>query len=160
MLGSFALCAAAQAHAQSFDAANGVLELATLVEKVVAAPQADGTTKPGLEPAEYTAPGDEIVFTVTFTNVSVRAADHVRITNPIPGEMRYLPSSASGPGSEVLYSADGGLTFGTPKELTVTADDGSRRAADASDYTHIRWILRAPLDAGAKGFVRFRAVVR
>jgi len=36
----------------------------------------------------------------------------------------------------------------------------ARRTADASDYTHIRWVLKAPLDAGAKGFARFSAVVR
>jgi hypothetical protein len=28
------------------------------------------------------------------------------------------------------------------------------------DYTHIRWILRAPLEAGARGFTRFGAIVR
>ncbi len=58
----------------------------------------------------------------------------------------------------MLFSVDGGRTYGAPKELTVKAADGSQRTADAADYTHIRWVLKAPLDAGAKGFARFRAV--
>jgi hypothetical protein len=60
----------------------------------------------------------------------------------------------------VLFSVDGGRTFGQPNELTVPAADGSRRAAAAEDYTHIRWRLKTPLPAGATGFARFRAVAR
>ena len=158
---ALALCALASASAQQGgDPAQGNLELTTVVEKVVEVKQGDGATKTALVPVDVALPGDEVVYTVSFKNVSKQAADNIRITNPIPSEMRYLASSAFGPGSEVLYSVDGGLTYGAPKELMVKADDGSRRMADASDYTHIRWVLKAPLDAGAKGFARFRAVVR
>ncbi len=150
-------CASAQ---QESDPTRGNLELATVVEKVVEVKQQDGASKTELVPVDVALPGDEVVYTVSFKNVSKQAADNIRITNPIPSEMRYLPNSAFGPGSEVLYSVDGGLTYGSPKELTVAADSGGRRTADASDYTHIRWVLKAPLDAGAKGFARFRAVVR
>jgi uncharacterized repeat protein (TIGR01451 family) len=157
---ALALSAAAGAQAQPSDPAQGNLELSTLVEKVVEVTQGDGATKTELVPVEVALPGDEVVYTVTFSNVSKQPADNIRITNPIPSEMRYLANTAFGPGSNVLYSVDGGLTYGAPKELTVMADDGSQRAADASDYTHIRWVLDAPLDSGAKGFARFRAVVR
>jgi len=159
---ALALCAlaSASAFAQSGDAARGNLELSTIVEKVVETKEGDGATKTQLLAVDVALPGDEVVYTVSFKNVSKQAADNIRITNPIPSEMRYLANSAFGPGSEVLYSVDGGQTYGVPKELTVKADDGSRRAADASDYTHIRWVLKAPLDSGAKGFARFRAVVR
>lgn len=160
---TFALGALASASAsaqQSGDGADSPLELTTLIEKVVEVERTDGGAKTQLVPIDVGLPGDEVVYTVTFKNVSKQAADNIRISNPVPSEMRYLANSAFGPGSEVLYSVDGGLTYGAPKELTVAADDGARRAADASDYTHIRWILKAPLDAGAKGVARFRAVVR
>jgi uncharacterized repeat protein (TIGR01451 family) len=157
---ALALCAAAGAQAEIGDPAQGNLALSTVVEKVVEVTQPDGATRTELVPVDVALPGDEVVYTVSFANVSKQAADNIRITNPIPSEMRYLANTAFGPGSEVLYSVDGGLTYGAPKELTIEADDGSRRAADASDYTHIRWVLKAPLDAGAKGFARFRAVVR
>jgi uncharacterized repeat protein (TIGR01451 family) len=163
---ALALCGLASAAAQQTtdgaggNAAGGNLELTTVVEKVVEVKQGDAASKTELVPVDVALPGDEVVYTVSFKNVSPQAADNIKITNPIPRAMRYLANSAFGPGSDVLYSVDGGLTYGSPKELTVKADDGSRRAADASDYTHIRWLLKAPLDAGAKGFARFRAVVR
>lgn len=111
-------------------------------------------------PAGAPSPGDELVLTVTFANVSAHSLDGVRITQPIPPNMRYVDGSAIGPGSEVLYSVDGGLTYGQPNELKVAAADGARRAATADDYTHVRWLLKAPLEAGARGFARFRAIAR
>ena len=157
---ALALCAVASVQAQLGDPAQDNLELSTVVEKVVEVKQADGATKTDLVPVDVALPGDELIYTVRFTNVSKQVADNIRITNPIPGEMRYLANTAFGPGSDVLYSVDGGRTYGAPKELTVKADDGSQRTADAGEYTHVRWVLKAPLDAGAKGFARFRAVVR
>jgi uncharacterized repeat protein (TIGR01451 family) len=147
-------------HAQAGEPTRGTLALTTVIEKIVAVDGPDGAAKTALVPVDVAQPGDEVVYTVTFENVTKQAADSIRITSPIPSEMRYLPNTAAGPGSSALFSVDGGRTYGTPKELTVLAGDGSRRAADASDYTHIRWLLKAPLDAGAKGFARFRAVVR
>jgi len=160
--GALALLAfASAATAQQKDAApRGNLELTTVVEKIVEVKQQDGATKTELVPVDVALPGDEVVYTVTFKNVSKQAADDIRITNPIPSAMRYLEDSAFGPGSEVLYSVDGGRTYGKPSELIVAADDGTKHVAAAADYTHIRWILKSPLDAGAKGFARFRAVVR
>jgi hypothetical protein len=73
--------------------------------------------------------------------------------------LRYVAQTASGPGSDVLFSVDNGRSFGRPEELSLALPDGVR-GADAADYTHIRWILRAPLDAGALGVVRFIAVPR
>jgi hypothetical protein len=60
----------------------------------------------------------------------------------------------------VLYSVDGGATYGQPNELGIVTAEGLRRAATAADYTHVRWLIKAPLAAGARAFVRFRATVR
>ncbi len=140
--------------------AQGTLDLTTVVEKIVEIQAPDGSTKQELVPAAAAVPGDEVVYTVTFKNVGKQTADNIRITNPIPPEMQYVPDTAFGPGSEVLYSIDGGRTYGRAGELFVTAADGARRPAGPADYTHIRWILKSPLDAGAQGFARFRAMVR
>ena len=139
--------------------AKSGLELHAAIEKYVAGAAVDGEAQHELRPLAAPAPGDEVVYTVTFVNVSDRTADNIRISNPIPPEMRYVADTAVAPGSEALYSVDGGRTYGLPSELFVSADGVSRRA-DTADYTHIRWLLRAPLDPGAKGFARFRAVVR
>jgi uncharacterized repeat protein (TIGR01451 family) len=161
-LGALLLCELAHVALAQPKAAqtHGNLELTTIVEKIVVTQQKDGAAKTELVPIDVAQPGDEVVYTVTFKNVSGQPADDVRITNPIPPELRYVASSAFGPGSEVLYSVDGGRTYGKSGELTVAAADGSRRSASPDDYTHIRWVLKAPLDAGAKGFARFRAVAR
>ena len=139
---------------------GGDLELETVVEKILEVTAADGQAQTTLVPVATTVRGDEIVYTVIFTNVSEQMVDSIRITNPIPAELRYLADTAFGPGCEILYSVDAGRTYGLPAELFVAAEDGSQRPAEAGDYTHIRWVLKAPLDAGAKGFARFRAVVR
>ena len=126
------------------------LELTTTVEQLTEVASGDGSTAQRLVPFAAAAPGAVVVYTVAFENVSSRTLENVRITNPIPAEMTYVASSAAGPGSRVLFSIDGGRTFGAPAELGAPADT----------YTHIRWLLPAPLDAGARGFVRFRAVIK
>jgi uncharacterized repeat protein (TIGR01451 family) len=103
---------------------------------------------------------DELIVTVRFTNEGSDVVDSIRITSPVPADVKYVPGSASGPGSEVLFSVDDGRSFGRPDELTFVAPDGAVRGADAAEYTHVRWVLRAPLDAGATGIARFRAVAR
>jgi uncharacterized repeat protein (TIGR01451 family) len=132
------------------------------VEKILAAGSADkaDATRARLVPADKLAPGDELVLTVTFLNTTQHALDGVRITQPIPPTMRYVEGSGVGPGSQVLYSVDGGQTYGLPNELGVVAPDGARRVATAGDYTHVRWLIKAPLAPGARAFVRFRANVR
>jgi hypothetical protein len=102
----------------------------------------------------------ELIVSVRFTNAAEQVLDSIRITSPVPPDLRYVAESASGPGSDVLFSVDHGLTFGLPQELTLAAPDGGVRSAAAADYTHVRWILRSPLDAGATGIARFRAVPR
>jgi len=103
---------------------------------------------------------DELIVSVRFTNTTEQVLDSIRITSPLPPDLRYVAQSASGPGSDVLFSVDDGSSFGLPEELTLPTPDGGVRGADAADYTHVRWILRAPLDAGATGIARFRAVPR
>jgi uncharacterized repeat protein (TIGR01451 family) len=141
--------------------ARAELELATRVEKIVTTGDAEKSgARTRLVPADSVSPGDELVVTVTFLNTTQHALDGIRITQPIPPSMRYVAGSGVGPGSEVLYSVDGGATFGLPSELGVGAADGARRAATADDYTDVRWLVKAPLAAGARAFVRFRASVR
>ena len=41
--------------------------------------------------------------------------DSIRITSPVPADVQYVPHSASGPGSEVLFSVDDGRSFGAAR---------------------------------------------
>lgn len=136
------------------------LIITSTLERIVAAPSGDAARPVPDAPDAAAAHADQLIVSVRFTNASDHVVDSIRITSAVPADVRYVAHSAGGPGSDVLFSVDNGLSFGRPNELTLAAADGSVRAADAADYTHVRWILRAPLDAGATGIARFRAVPR
>ena len=156
---ALAPCAMHAVHAE--DAPEpGALELRTVVQRVAEAVDESGEVKTELVPVQTAIPGDEVVYTVTFTNVGKQEADNIRITNPIPEHMRLVQGSAFGPGTEVVYSTDGGVTYAAAEQLKVVDENGIERLASADDYTHIRWALNAPLGVGEQGFARFRAVVR
>ena len=60
-------------------------------------------------PAEKIVPGDEVIYTVSATNICDEPADNVVIDNPVPEHMDYLANSAIGPGTEVTFSIDSGF---------------------------------------------------
>jgi uncharacterized repeat protein (TIGR01451 family) len=151
-------CATSGAE-QSSGPASLEVRLSAKLERVIESREPDDSVRFDLVPATLEAYSGQFVYTVQFRNDGHEVADGVRITSPIPPELRYEPDSAIGPGSVVLFSVDGGRTFGAPAELVVSGVAGARRAEPA-DYTHVRWVLDAPLEIGARGFVRFRAVSR
>ena len=133
------------------------LVVTSALERVGAAADGDAAAE---QVAPSASPAGELIVSVRFTNTTDQVLDSIRITSPVPRDLRYVAQSASGPGSDVLFSVDGGSSFGLPEELTLPTPDGGVRGADPGEYTHVRWILRAPLDAGATGIARFRAVPR
>ena len=136
------------------------LLVTSALERIEVAAESDGAAPGEAESAATPSSAEALIVSVRFTNATEQVLDSNRITSPGPPDLRYVAQSASGPGSDVLFSVDDGRTFGVPEELTLAAPDGGVRGADAADYTHVRWILRAPLDAGATGIARFRAVPR
>ena len=93
---------------------------------------------------------------MTFSNIGDEPVENVVITNPLPEQLTYINGSAFGPGADIVFSADGGKTFGKPGELTVSKE-GEQRVAGASDFTHIRWVMAGDIAAGSQGISRFRA---
>ena len=155
----FVLAALAVIAQEPARAPRGLVVSSTL-ERIVAPPAAAAADSVPIA-ADSAAPhAGEHVVTVRFTNLGSDVVDTIRITSPVPADLQYVPYSASGPGSEVLFSVDDGRTFGRPDELTSVAPDGGVRSAAAAEYTHVRWVLRAPLDSGATGIARFRAAPR
>jgi uncharacterized repeat protein (TIGR01451 family) len=144
------------AQTQAVPTTRPPVTLTVQAEKLIVA--ADGSA--GLATATSVEPGDTLLYTVSFMNATDGALDHVRITQSIPPGVVYVPETAVAPGAAVLFSVDGGATFGLPAELVVTGADGARRAADPSDYTHVRWLLAARLEPHTTGFARFRAELR
>lgn len=160
---AIALLLAASAGAVSAQSSSvqlrAQIDVSISAERIVEVEGPDGTKRNQLVAATTPAAGEELIYTVSFANTGGALADGVRVTSPIPPEASYVDGTAYGPGCDVLFSVDGGRSFGAPNELRVADESGSRAAA-ASDYTHIRWVLSTPLAPGAKGFARFRAVGR
>ncbi len=143
------------AHAQE----QGHLNVQTVVQKEVTTVNDAGETETSLVPAETVVPGENVVYTITFRNISDEPAENVVITNPIADSLTYIEGSAFGPGTDIQFSVDGGQTFAGRGELTVT-EDGAARAAQAKDFTHIRWVMTQELAVGAQGTARFSAKLK
>jgi len=139
-------------------AAQAHLDVHTVVQKEEVFVNEAGESEKRLVAADVVVPGETVYYTITFTNISDEAADNVVITNPIADDLVYVDGSGFGPGADMQFSVDGGKTFAVLQELTVTAD-GVTRAAKASDFTHVRWVMKNSLDAGAQATARFAAVL-
>ncbi len=105
--------------------------------------------------ADSVVPGDELRYTITFTNDGGASVDagSVVITNPIPDETEYLDGTAFGSGTDIVFSVDG-ENFAAPEALTVTRG-GAEVPAAAKDYRSIRWVFRPALEPGETGNVSF-----
>ena len=136
----------------------GHLDVQTTVHKQEVVVNDTGESETRLVPAELVVPGESVFYTITFRNVGEEAADNVVITNPIAENLMYIDGSAFGPGMDILFSVDGGVTFAAAEELTVI-DDGEVRDAGPGDFTHVRWVMQNDLEAGAQGVARFAAVL-
>ena len=112
-----------------------------------------------LVPVGKAVPGDQIVWTITATNVCKTPTDNVVIANPVPEHMTYVANSAMGTGTDIVYSVDG-KEFKSAAELQVAAADGTKRAARADEYRAIRWTYKTAFAPGATAFVRYRAVLQ
>lgn len=139
---------------------KGKIRVQTVAEKQDVVLDESGQETTQLVPVSTVVPGDEVIYTISFTNISDEPAEKVTITNAVPQHMAYVGDTAFGPGTEVSYSVDGGIAYGSPDELTVRDEEGDERPANASDYTHIRWVMRNNLEPGSKGFARFRAQLK
>jgi uncharacterized repeat protein (TIGR01451 family) len=112
-----------------------------------------------LVPVGKVVPGDEIVWTITATNVCKEPTADVAIANPVPEHMTYVANSAMGTGADIAYSLDS-KEFKSAADLQVRGVDGTTRAARADEYRAIRWTYQSAFAPGATAFVRYRAVVK
>jgi uncharacterized repeat protein (TIGR01451 family) len=148
--------AAAWALAVVSGAAAAEVVLDTAVSKVETTLDAGGQVKRELLPAEDVVAGEELRYTITFTNESGTAVDAERIviTNPIPEGTRYVAGSAGGPGSRVEFSTDG-ENF-TVSEPAGAADPGTAGGnAAAPPVESLRWTYQQALPPEESGEVFF-----
>ena len=123
---------------------------------------ATGDTEP-LErrfvPADRIRAGDEVHYTIRVTNPGREAVQGVMVTKRLPFGLTYVAGSAVGPAATVHFSVDSGESFAAASDLEVLVTNQPARRALPADYTHVRWLLKRPLAAGATALLRFRATL-
>ena len=138
-------------------AANAAAQvtLSNSVKKVETVVNEDGQAERRLIDAVSVVSGDELRYTITFTNEGGEAVDagSIVITNPIPEATEYLDGTAFGAGTDIVFSTDG-VSFASAAELIVE-QAGSETPASAKDYKTIRWVFGPELEPGETGNVSF-----
>lgn len=144
----------------AFAAAPAAAEIVArqIVEQEIASVGADGREVLVRAPAEKVAPGEEVIYSLSYENRRDSPAENVVLVMPAPKEIAFVEGSATGEEASLAFSADGGETFVARGRLTVR-EDGMERPAQSVDITHVRWTI-SRIEPGAVGVVSYRGVVR
>jgi len=89
-------------------------------------------------------PGGRLTYTVTYTNAGTVNAVSAILIDAVPSPTVFVAGSASGAGTTIGFSHDGGLTFD---------------ASESAPVTHLRWAVASALAPGATGSVSFQVDV-
>lgn len=145
--------------------AHAEVTLQTSVNKVKATLDENGRVRRELLPADAVLPGEELRYTITFTNASeaVVDAERIVITNPVPDGTRYVPGSAGGEWSVVEYSSDGeSYEEVEPEPPAEQPADGQPPVVEAGagpveegGVRSLRWTYRRDLPPGGADEVFF-----
>jgi len=111
-------------------------------------------------PATKVLPGEIVQYNTLFENISSKPAGNINIVNPIPKHTVYLPNSAVGKNTNIVFSVNGGKHYGKAGTLKVRGKNGKLHLAKPSDYTHIRWQYQGQLAPNTKQAVTFRVRLR
>lgn len=137
-------------------ASKGHLNVESKAEKVISVVNEKGERTYKQIPASKVLPGEIVKYTTFFTNISNKAAADININNPIPEHTVYLPNTASGVNSNIVFSVDGGKKWAKPEQLKVRGTDGKMYPAKPADYTHIRWEYQGDLQPQERKAVSFQ----
>jgi uncharacterized repeat protein (TIGR01451 family) len=155
LMGSFAV-------AQAVEQGKGGLKGELLGHKVVIDPNSG---KEQLVPVTDALPGDTIEYTLAYRNQDeINAMKDVVIATPIPRETVWIVTPGRrGSEMDFLASIDGGEKYKAPPiRIHTKGQDGKDMEVEASpeSYTHLRWVLARPLQAGDTVAVKYRVKVK
>jgi len=129
------------------------LDSKVLVERV--ATDANGETVTTREEPNVVTPGDKLVFVLSYRNAGSEPVTGFVLTNPVPDSVAF--GGTDDP--TAVVSVDGGKSWGALQSLSVVQPDGTSRAAQATDVTHVRWSFAQAVPSGAAGELTFRGMV-
>jgi hypothetical protein len=135
----------------AFAAGPVSLESGIKLDKVITE---NGKTRHEFVAPEKVVPGNHLVFVTQYRNTSDKPVDKFVVVNPVPNVVALEPSATDA----FEVSVDGGKSWGALAALKVSAA-GESRAAQATDVTHVRWVIPV-IAAGASGSLEYHALVR
>ena len=130
------------------------------VFKQVVKKDKDGNVSYDYVVPDLALPGDVMLYTISFENMSTDPAEGIVINNPVPNNSKYRADSAEGKNTEIIFSTDDGKSFAAPGSLVVKDKDGKEWKAKPETYTHIRWVYNKPLAPGEKSKVSFKTQIK
>lgn len=139
---------------------KGNIELMVAAETEIEVINANGERELKRVKAAKVIPGDTVIYTIYYNNISEETAENVFISNPIPKHMLYRDRTAIGAGALTTFSVNDGKSYDVPENIKVIGINGKERPARPSDYTHIRWTLQNNLAPGKKGSVSYRTILQ
>jgi|TARA_B110000902_G_C14153903_1_gene530626 uncharacterized repeat protein (TIGR01451 family) len=135
------------------------VSFANIAQKQVISVSQNGAETTSFTDVGIVVPGDSIVYTSTFTNISSEVVSSIVVNNPVPDNTKYVRFTAQGENTTVTFSIDSGNAFSAPAGLTVTEANGVARAAKPEEYTDIRWIYQGELLPGQSSSVNFKVTI-
>jgi len=138
------------------------LDLKTTAEKEVKVKK-NGKLAVERVPVVKTAKGDVLVYTITYLNVGKTPAIDAEVVDPIPREVSIITESVEGKDTEIQGSIDNGRTWQKlPVMMELKKPDGKTevKAAPPERYSHIKWIVKKPIQSGQSGKVSFKVKVK
>ncbi|MET0362127.1 MAG: hypothetical protein ABW048_10315 [Sphingobium sp.] len=115
----------------------------------------NGRARRTLHSASRAAPGDRIIYVITFRNESEEAVRGITLTRPLPRGARL-----NGAVGDVMVSVDNGDSWGRLDRLWVPTPLHGTRRATPDDVTHVRWTLASDIPPGEGGRLSYRATMR
>ena len=140
-------------------ASASALTAKQIVEKETVVQMPDGTETITRVKAANIAPGERVVYTLSFTNDDAEPASDLVLTMPVPEEIKYMDGTATRDGASIVFSADGGQTFASRDTLKAPMA-GVMRSATAADITHIRWTVAGPIASGESGNLSYKGILK
>lgn len=135
------------------------------VERVIVIEDEEGGLEMELLPAEEVKPGEQLFYSVTYSNPSEAPAKDVVLTLPVPSEVSLLEESAMAEYDQasVDFSLDGGETY-VPREQLI-AESGLKEIQPVNvtmpeEITHMRWTFNREIGPKDSGKIFFAAVLK